>query len=145
MYCLKNVSIYQTDGGNGLQNHCGLDDTEFRLTNGTQYCPKSMSLKKLMKQSVENMKKKLERCMIMKVYFSWIIYEQEGSIKCYDVQYQEEVECKEGAAVTTYAVCEESKSYVLAYVMASVGGLFLVAVVGALVYWRKGHWKVSSF
>ena len=40
------------------------------------------------------------------------------------------MECKEGTTETTFAVCEEIKSYVLASISASVGGLLLVAVVG---------------
>ena len=88
---------------------CSRKFGRFLLTNGTQYCPKSMSLKKLMKQGVEQLKNKLDNCEEIKLFLSWVLYKEDDVIKCYEVQYQEEVECKEATTATTYAVGEEIK------------------------------------
>ena len=56
------------------------------------------------------MKKNLNKCMDMKIYFSWVIKKDE-ILNFYEVQHRKKMECKKA----TTALCEESKSYVVVF------------------------------
>ena len=81
-----------------------MDDTEFRLSNGTQYCPNS-GLKILKENEVGQLISRLKLCSNDTLVWARVAFKEEGILMCFVPLTEEFEDCEMGSDAATFALC----------------------------------------